>query len=339
MNPWIRISTIALLSVLVGNIAKYGSEIMSPEALSYVVGGATLVSIFAVIYLAKEDEIKNNKILIVAHGDLDGITSAALLAEQLGIETEDINVVFTQPFLVDQVVIPDDIEEVYVVDIAINNRDPAMTFNFIRNLRGKLVRWYDHHVGWSDEDQTDNRFTLTETPACAARIGFAHDIRVINAVIADTREGELQLDGALIDEAIKSDMSNDTIREWAVKLLMGDEDYRHPLEGAARAYTLIENETDRLSQHYEVKGNVACVDATESNHSYDLTQLLLKGQELATFAVVKTINPKTKEEMVTVATKSKTNLVELFGLVSGAPFRVTLPADRLEDVIEKLEVK
>ena len=55
MNSWIKITTIALLSVLVGNMAKYGSEIMSPEALSYVVGGATLVSIFAGVYLAKEE--------------------------------------------------------------------------------------------------------------------------------------------------------------------------------------------------------------------------------------------------------------------------------------------
>ena len=167
-------------------------------------------------------------------------------------------------------------------------------------------------------------------------------------------------------------MSNDTIRMWAVKLLMGDETYRHPLEGAARAYQLVENETYRLECLYVVdgvpytrtpdetygeeprpgrdfKGTIAFVDVSDTyareygqeqppGRNYNLTQLLLAGQELAIFAVAKTVNPATTEEMVTIATKSKTNLVELFGLVSGAPFRVTLPASRLEEVIEKLQV-
>ena len=293
----------------------------------------------------------NNKILIVAHGDLDGITSAALLAEQLGIEYEDLNVVFTQPFLVDKIVIPDEIEKVYVVDIAINNRDPGMTHKFIADLGDKLVRWYDHHEGWSenvmiggvdfDRDVSDMKyynFIIDPTmSACAELLGNECDKRVRDAIIADTREGKLSLTGQLIERAVKSDMSNDTIRMWAVKLLMGDEDFRQSLEAAEQAYQLVETETDRLSQHYEVKGNVACVDATESNHAYDLTQFLLAGQELATFAVVKTVNPVTNEEMVTVATNSKTNLVILFGLPSGAPFRVSLPVARLEEVLRKLE--
>ena len=88
-----------------------------------------------------------SNIQIVAHGDIDGVTSAAILFGQLAIEPEDINVVFTQPFLVDKVVIPDKVDQVYVVDIAINNRDPEMTADFVRRLGGKLVRWYDHHEG------------------------------------------------------------------------------------------------------------------------------------------------------------------------------------------------
>ena len=293
----------------------------------------------------------NDKILMVAHGDLDGITSAALLAEQLKIESEDLNVVFTQPFLVDKIIIPDETEKVYVVDIAINNRDPTMTEKFIADLGPRLARWYDHHEGWSEHvvmggvdmnrDVSDMKYydfiINTKVKACAVLLSEYFDRRVTDAIVADTRIGELSPTGQLIERAIKSDMSNDTIRMWAVKLLMGDEDFRQSLEAAEQAYQLVETETDRLSQHYEVKGNVACVDATESNHAYDLTQFLLAGQELATFAVVKTVNPVTNEEMVTVATNSKTNLVILFGLPSGAPFRVSLPVARLEEVLRKLE--
>ena len=317
----------------------------------------------------------NNKNLIVAHGDLDGITSAALLAEKLGIETEDLNVVFTQPHMVDQVIIPDEVEKVYVVDIAINNRDPKMTEKFIANLGDKLVRWYDHHEGW--DQIADDRFCIKGNQSCAGMIGGVEkrcDIRVADAIAADTRTGNLSANGQLIERAVKADMSNDTIRMWAVKLLMGAEEYRNPLKGMERAYQMIENETYRLAEFFEVDGDIAIkytskqenlletvkvagvdytgtvafVDVSDTyareygqeqppGRNYNLTQLLLAGQELATFAIVKTVNPISKEEMVTIATKSKTNLVELFGLVSGAPFRVTLPASRLEEVIEKLQ--
>ena len=293
--------------------------------------------------------MSENKILIVAHGDLDGMTSAALLAEQLGIESKDLSVVFTQPFLVDQVVIPSEIEKVYVVDLAVNNRDVEMTARFIERFGDKLVQWIDHHHGWDDKVY-DKRFVIDPTaPACAAMLGNGYDTRVQDAIASDTRKLELLPTGQLIDRAIKSDMSEDGIRLWAVKLLMGAEQFRNPLEMAEKAYELVENETTRLSRGFmvdgsicynpvdnEVIGCVAFVDTTNSTHKYDLTQLLLAGQGLAHFAVVKIVNSRDNEEMITIATKSGVNLVELFELLSGAPFRVTLPVERLEEAVEKI---
>ena len=55
MSILLKLSAIALMSVAVGQIARCGMMIMSPEALSCVVGGATLLSIFAGIYLAREE--------------------------------------------------------------------------------------------------------------------------------------------------------------------------------------------------------------------------------------------------------------------------------------------
>jgi hypothetical protein len=64
--------------------------------------------------------------------------------------------------------------------------------------------------------------------------------------------------------------------------------------------------------------------------------LLLAGQKLAPFAVVVTVHPQ-QGEGLTIATSCKdVNLVELFGLGSGAPFRVSLPAKRLEEALAKL---
>ena len=309
-----------------------------------------------------------SKTLVITHGDVDGATAAALELERLGIAPENIRVIFTQPFLINKVVIPDDIEEIYVLDIAPNNRDIQMTIDFYRLIEDRLVNWYDHHEGWHSPElhiltiSQGGKVIAQTARACAAMLGHSTDLRVINAIVADTREGELQLDGALIDEAIKSDMRNDEIRLAAVKLLIGDESQRLVLETAAKAYGLIQGETSYLAVCYTVdgqdnyrdhcgkvvipKGTIAFVDVPAEyvktygqekppGRDYDLTQLLLKGQELANFAVARTISPDGRE-VVTIATKSGVNLVELFELPSGAPFRVSLPAEKLEEVVEKL---
>ena len=50
----IKLTIIAILSIIVGQIAKFGSGIWDPNTLSSVVGFVTLLSIFASIGLAKE---------------------------------------------------------------------------------------------------------------------------------------------------------------------------------------------------------------------------------------------------------------------------------------------
>ncbi len=315
-----------------------------------------------------------SRYLIVAHGDYDGIASAALLSESLGISVEELRVVFTQPFSLDQVEISDDVEQVYVVDLAVNNRDPEMTQRFYNRLGDRLRGWYDHHLGWEKYPQFTRAeggkvMCATREKACAALMsyllqGHKDDPRALDAIVADTREGELSETGMLIEHAMRADMSNDEIRLAATRLLMGDETQRAGLEAAAKVYAAIQTETMWLAKNYMVDdngmpvsmykpsmtagkaagvdyvGKVAVVDVvgchkSEGTKPYDLTQLLLAGQKLATFAVAKTISPDDRE-MVTVATKSKTNLVELFDLPSGAPFRISLPANRMEEIVEKL---
>ena len=307
--------------------------------------------------------------LIITHGDYDGVACAALFARRLGISIADLRVIFTQPFLINTVKIPEDVEQIYVCDIAVNNRDPQMTADFITRLGCRLVEWTDHHIGWNAV-KTDSRFNIAPTaPACAVILGsgmppsIGMQMVVEDAIVADTREGTLSTDGQLCEDAMKADLSNDDIRLAVVKFMMGDSAQRPIITTAAEGYAEIVLETERLSNQYHVDddipikytradseerggmdyagvaytGDVAVVDARKSTHRYDLTQLLLKGQELATFAIVKTVSPHTSEEMITVATKSGVNLVELFGLKSGAPFRVSVPIARFDEVIEKLK--
>lgn len=282
----------------------------------------------------------NSKILFIGHGDFDGVASVALLAKQLGIPAGEVRVIFTQPFLVEKLIIPDDdIERIFVVDIAMNNRDVEMTRKFIQSISNRLERWYDHHQGWQDEFVNNNKFILKDKPACAAIIGSTHwtapeSAVVADAIAADTRKGELSPHGLLIEQAMKANMADDSIRVAAVKWLLGDESQKEILEKAAEKYAAIQKETMRLAGTYEMNGKVAIVDARGS-HEHDLTQLLLAGQKLAEFALAKVVDPRTHEERITVATQGKTDLVKLFGLPSGSSSRVSLEATRLPEVLEK----
>ncbi len=280
--------------------------------------------------------MENNKKLIITHGDFDGIASAVLIARLEEMTAEDVRVIFTQPFLVDKIVIPEDIKRIYVLDIVINNRDVNMTKKFIESIYDRLILWADHHKGWTQGYVDDYKFAINEEElACAAIIGFVNDILVPDAIVADTRKGEMSSDGILIENAMKANMSDDSIRMSAVKWLLGDESQKSILEKSAEKYENIQKETDRLAKLYEVNGNVAIVDA-RNNHQYDLTQLLLAGQKISQFAIVKTINPSSKKEMITIATQSGKDLVKLFSLPSGSSFRVTLDMNKFTEALTKL---
>lgn len=280
--------------------------------------------------------MENNKKLIITHGDFDGIACAVLIARLEEMDAEDVRIIFTQPFLVDKIVIPEDIKRIYVLDIAINNRDIVMTRNFIRSIYNKLVLWADHHKGWSSEYIDDYKFVIREGLTCADIIGTTDDVFVSDAIAADTRKGEMSPNGILIENAMKANMSDDSIRISAVKWLLGDDSQKPILEKSAEKYRDIEHETIHLANTYVTNGNVVIADARNSNHQYDLTQLLLAGQKIAKFAVVKTISPSLKEERLTIATQSGVDLVKLFNLPSGAPFRVTLDVNRFNEALEIL---
>jgi hypothetical protein len=277
--------------------------------------------------------------LLVCHGDLDGIISAVCAIQYFELALEETEITFVQPFTVDKVAVSDEVEKVFVIDVAVNNRDPEMTKNFIRRIGDRLVKWIDHHQGWSADLTGYNPafLIIPKARSCASILynGVNADL-VDDAEAADTRSGRLSWRAQLIEQATKANMADDNIRLLAVKWLLGDESARAGLEVAAKKYAEIQAETERLAATFRVTGKVALVDARESTYQYDLTQLLLAGQKLAPFAVVVTVHPQ-QGEGLTIATSCKdVNLVELFGLGSGAPFRVSLPAKRLEEALAKL---
>jgi hypothetical protein len=105
-------------------------------------------------------------------------------------------------------------------------------------------------------------------------------------------------------------------------------------------YQKIQEMTDKLVRRYKIHNGIAVVDARGVSEDYDRTKLLIAGQKIAPkeISIVLGKNPE-GEEITTVATSRKDlNLVTLFGLPSGAPFRVSLSAADwpLEEILKKL---
>lgn len=298
---------------------------------------------------------EKKKVLVIAHGDLDGIISAALVMKQFDLQMETTKILFTQPFLLDKVEVDENIEKVFVVDIAVNNRDTEITRKFIEKIGDRLEYWVDHHQGWSGilaqlSEEQGQKFSIFEHSQSTARI-IAVAWRGIEEWIADanasnTRQSyRLSARAYLIKEAIKADPSDNSVRETAVRWIVNgwqvDEDYDKLSETRKKYWSSVQAETERLAEQYKIHHGIAVVDVRDSSNDYNETQLLLKGERVAPTetAVVLRKNPE-GEEVITIATMDQQkNLVRLFGLPSGASFKVNLPVTAgwtIEKVLETL---
>ena len=276
------------------------------------------------------------KYAVVTHGDGDGIVGATLVALMHELPLDETTFIFVQPHTVDKVIIPDD-HGIFVVDVAINNRNPQMTKDFITRLGKKLIMWYDHHAGWSTSDvgqHGDARFVIKEgTPSCAEVVDPDRKYPELGATAdaLDTRSPLPPL-AQLIDAALKADMANDGTRREAVMYLY----FLNSLQKKAQKYESVMAKTMELLATGQVQGKCFVVD-TRGQKGYDHTQLMMLGYEKAQFVVVLGENPDgTVSTTVARPTNLNIDLVKLFGLPSGAPFRVSFEGDKVTEVVQKL---
>lgn len=279
------------------------------------------------------------KYLLVTHGDFDGIASAVGIMAAYGLPLSETQIVFTQPFLLGNILIDDDVEQIFVADIAVNNRDPQMTKNFISLCGDRLAKWVDHHQGWPEWFRDNSRFLIIpEAKSCASIV--CTDLQMMNdADVVDSRSGELSPRGRLINRAIKAEKaeSGDSIRLTAVKWLLGDDSQKPILEEAEKKYCLIvKPETDKIVRTYRIIGNTAIADARKSKKPYDMTELLLEGEKLARFALVHTAQPKFGEGITIATLDGSIDLSMIFELPSGSPSRVSLRGKKPEEALQKL---
>jgi len=297
-----------------------------------------------------------NKNVIICHGDGDGIISAASIARLLGRETMTI---ITQPFLLGKVVIPEDITNIYVVDIAVNNKDVQMTRDFASTHADKIVIWADHHQGTDIlADIIGKKLVFDDTePSCPSlllKAGYSVPKKWVDAANASDRPTDFpatdlstRYNHAFKAALVEAQEGNRTIVEEIQQNFITE--LRLDSNGQCKSDIV----SKYVEKYQEVKeATTMAADSIEElipgvgvitlgEKRVDKTGLCLASYKKHPIVVIHFISPENGEMVTMVATnREDLNLVEVFGLPSGPPFRILLNGDFEESkklIIEKLK--
>ena len=310
-------------------------------------------------------KFKNSNSCIIAHGDLDGIISAAVLVINLNIPVTKRNIIYTQPFELDKIIISDWIKKIYVTDIAVNNREPEMTKRFIDMYREEIVLWIDHHIGYSllEEWLGEDKVIAGDSPSCPQLMkdnGFIVPeewLAAANAADRPTDYPETDL-SRFLNKALKAVILKNGSNEiekyfvmenivlYLVKSYRGKDASMEKgvIESYGKMYDEFMKNTEEAVKRIKdlelkCKYKVGYLRLEKGEGSIDLTRLFIEAYKIYDIVIVQRYN--IEEEVTIISTKLKEiDLVKLFDLVSGASFRVTLKGSHkeiLEIIKERLE--
>lgn len=156
-----------------------------------------------------------------------------------------------------------------------------------------------------------------------------------DARAVDTRVG---IPGALamrIDKALRAKFRDDQLKRAVIHFLvegMKKGPHDDMIGEAAAEFDRRDVQTQALAKRFTIRGRVAIVDTQGSQGQFDKTDLLLAGQAKAPVSIVRDSGMLT----IAAAFDSGWDFVALFGLGGGMPTRVTIPEQKLDGVIAKI---
>lgn len=275
--------------------------------------------------------MKNTAFVFV--GSVDGCLTAAALVNHIGVENYTLHP--TQAFTVQETLdsIPD-YSNVWFVDLAVNNRNPDYTKEYMQALlaKGCVVRGIvDEHdaAAWQDLLGGTTLDTLIVRPVsqkvCPAinsagavllsqRICSMYVTELcLSAHLADN--GVFRGVGELVNKAIKSDIKNQLRRAEIVRILSKQGADLSPIMDWAKEYDEIErNMKDILAASYVENGVVI---ADSRGKKVDMTSLMFKLYEKASYCCLKG-QAWDGNQMVNVTsfgTSTGTNMQEATGML------------------------
>jgi len=156
-----------------------------------------------------------------------------------------------------------------------------------------------------------------------------------DARAVDTRVGTPGPIANRIDRALRAKFRDDQLKRAVVQFLVGGMKsgvHDDVIGEAATEFDRKDAVTRDLARKFTVRGRVAVVDTQGLAGQFDKTDLLLAGQERAPVSIVRDSGMLT----IAAAFDSGWDFVALFELGGGMPTRVTIPEQKLDGVIAKI---
>jgi hypothetical protein len=156
-----------------------------------------------------------------------------------------------------------------------------------------------------------------------------------DARAVDTRVGKPGPIAERIDRALRARFRDDQLKRAVVQFLIGGCKpgvHDDLIAEAAAEFERRDARTRELAKRFTIRGRVAVVDTAGAAGEFDKTDLLLAGQARAPVAIVRDSGMLT----IAAAFDSGWDFVRLFELGGGMPTRVTIPEQKLEAVIAKI---
>lgn len=309
---------------------------------------------------ALRPEKRFNNVLILAHGDPDGIACSVALHEIFGDRIKNCECVYTLPHLIDTHTNTDPYDLILVVDLAINNRNPQMSLNFIEKNKPKLL-WIDHHfIDNKLKDRLPPNVIIRIRDSCVTLMRelfpkqkYSKKIENLLELAHETDKGNVD---NLFNNALKINLQAEETRreiwEYGIGIRNGELE-RYNLarikEKAEKYKELIKNMKEAIKENtkfYDEEG-IAIVDMRNfRDKTVDHTNLFFTLYDMGYPVVVRKYYEKQKRsskrkprEYLNIARSphKHINLVKCFGLRSGAPFRITIQNKWTdEEIINKI---
>jgi hypothetical protein len=156
-----------------------------------------------------------------------------------------------------------------------------------------------------------------------------------DARAVDTRVGEAGPIANRIDRALRAKFRDDQLKRAVVHFLVGGlkpGPHDDVIAEAAAEFERRDVCTQELARRFTIRGRVAVVDTQGAQGQFDKTDLLLAGQARAPVSMVRDSGMLT----IAAAFDSGWDFVAMFQLGGGMPTRVTIPEQKLDDVIAKI---
>lgn len=194
---------------------------------------------------------------IVSVGSVDGVLTTAALLHVGG--NGDVDIVFAQAFTVDKVDVSSwkPGRKVAFVDLAVNNRDKAMTAAFVRRIREaghEIVAICDEHCredwlellgtfdGLDIEPQSQALGTLKSSGAVLLT-ALGDELDEHARLLCDAADKADRMEfvgvGALVNQAVKSKIADDTRRVYLARHFANATEANVTIEGWIKEYEVI----------------------------------------------------------------------------------------------------